>query len=286
MRITGAAPVLIAGTTASGKSRLALAVARATGGTIVNADAQQVYRCWRILTARPSDAEVSLAPHALFGHVASDEPYSVGDWLAEVGSLVATATGPLIFTGGTGLYFRALTEGLADIPPIPRDIHNAALAGDPAKLARELDAKTAARIDLQNPRRVQRAWEVWQATGRGLADWQDATPPPLCPLGRCQPILLDADRNWLNGRIARRFARMLAAGALDEAHAALAEWDPTHQSSQAIGARELIAHLRGDLTLDEATGAAITATRQYAKRQRTWFRAHMAGWVRIDPATL
>ena len=286
MRITGLAPVLIAGTTASGKSGLARAVARATGGTIVNADALQVYGGWRILTARPSDVDISQAPHALYGHVPRDETYSVGDWLAEVGRLVATAIGPLIITGGTGLYFRALTEGLAEIPPIPGRIHDLALAGDPAELVTDLDARTAARIDLQNPRRVQRAWEVLQATGRGLADWQDATPPPLIPLGRCQPIFLDADRDWLNDRIARRFRQMMAAGALDEARAMLPNWDPARQSSQAIGARELIAHLCGDLTLDEATEAAIIATRQYAKRQRTWFRAHMAEWVRIDPATL
>lgn len=282
-------PVLIAGPTASGKSALALAIARAQGGVIVNADALQVYANWRILSARPSAEEEARAPHRLYGHVAPGRDYSAGHWLREVAPLLVAGPRPII-TGGTGLYFAALTEGLAEIPATPPDIR---AAGDRllreagvAALVDTLDPQTRARIDTANPRRVQRAWEVQAATGRGLATWQDATPPPLLPLARATPILVEAPKDWLGPRIARRFDAMLDAGALDEARANLAGWDAARPASQAIGAPELIAHLRGEMTLDAAREAAITATRQYAKRQRTWFRARMQGWHRVPAETL
>ncbi|RXV59635.1 tRNA (adenosine(37)-N6)-dimethylallyltransferase MiaA [Roseovarius sp. A46] len=282
-------PVLIAGPTASGKSALALAIARAQGGVIVNADALQVYANWRILSARPSPEEEARAPHRLYGHVAPEQDYSAGHWLREVAPLLKAGARPII-VGGTGLYFAALTEGLADIPATPPDIR---AEGDRllreagvAALVDTLDPETRARIDTANPRRVQRAWEVQAATGRGLAAWQDATPPPLLPLARATPILVEAPKDWLNPRITRRFDAMLDAGALDEARANLAGWDAARPASQAIGAPELIAHLRGEMTLDAAREAAITATRQYAKRQRTWFRARMHGWHRVQAETL
>ncbi|WP_246162110.1 tRNA (adenosine(37)-N6)-dimethylallyltransferase MiaA [Roseovarius faecimaris] len=287
--IAADAPVLIAGPTASGKSALALALAEAQGGVIVNADAIQVYANWRILTARPSDEEVARAPHRLFGHVAHDQDYSVGHWLRELNALIA---GPrrLIIVGGTGLYFSALTEGLADIPATPAEIRAEADAlretGGVARMLDDLDATTRARIDTQNPMRVQRAWEVWRATGRSLAAWQDDTPPPILPLDACVPLVLDADKDWLNDRIARRFDQMIAQGALDEVRANLATWDPARPSSKAIGAPELMAHLRGEITLDAARDAATIATRQYAKRQRTWFRARMRSWRHIPAAEL
>ncbi|HCQ66907.1 MAG TPA: tRNA (adenosine(37)-N6)-dimethylallyltransferase MiaA [Rhodobacteraceae bacterium] len=279
-------PVLIAGPTASGKSALALAIAARQGGVVVNADALQVFENWRILTARPSRDEVAVAPHALYGHVPGNRQYSVGQWLRDVAPYIAApgiVEGPRpIVIGGTGLYFAALTEGLADIPPTPRAVRalaDARLAteGHEALLA-ELDAATAARIDRLNPARVQRAWEVLKSTGRGLAAWQDDTPPPLLPLDRTQPLLVDAGRDWLRARIARRFDAMLAAGALEEARANLAGWSDSLPSAKTIGARELIAHLRGEISLDAARTQAITASQQYAKRQRTWFRARMGDW--------
>lgn len=282
-------PVLIAGPTASGKSALALALARQQGGVVVNADALQVFVNWRILTARPGRAEEEIAPHALYGHVAADTAYSVGHWLRDLAPLLTGGRRPII-TGGTGLYFTALTEGLADIPPTPPEVRAEADArrareGAEALLA-DLDAETAARIDRLNPMRIQRAWEVQATTGKGLAAWQEATPPPLLPLSQATPLLVDAPRDWLRSRIERRFDAMLAAGALDEARANLAGWSEALPSAKAIGARELIAHLRGEMTLEAARAAAIIASQQYAKRQRSWFRARMADWQKIDATGL
>ena len=276
--------VLIAGPTASGKSALALQIAETGGGVVVNADAIQVYANWQQLSARPPACDMARARHALYGHVAWDQPYSVGHWLREMGQLLQ---GPdrLIIVGGTGLYFRALTEGLADIPPTPpalRALADARLQAEGhAALLAELDAPTAARIDRQNPMRVQRAWEVLQATGRGLAEWQDSTPPPLLPLAQATALVVQAPVPWLNARIAGRFDQMLAHGALDEARANLPHYQPSLPSMKAIGAPELMAHLQGHWTLAAATQAATIATRQYAKRQRTWFRARMGAWVPI-----
>ncbi|TCP40936.1 tRNA (adenosine(37)-N6)-dimethylallyltransferase MiaA [Rhodovulum marinum] len=282
-----ARPVLIAGPTASGKSALALAIAEAQGGVIVNADALQVFEGWRVLTARPTVRDESRVPHALYGHVAWDAAYSVGHWLRDLAPILHGPNRPII-VGGTGLYFTALTEGLAEIPPTPPAIRAKADAriaseGGNALLA-ELDAPTAARIDTRNPARIQRAWEVLQATGRGLASWQDDTPPPLLPLSAAQPLVIEAERDWLNARIDRRFERMVEDGALEEARANMARWDPALLSVRAIGAPELIAHLRGELTLDHAIAAAQIASRQYAKRQRSWFRARFGAWrlIRTD----
>jgi tRNA dimethylallyltransferase len=273
-------PVLIAGPTASGKSALALHIARAQGGVVVNADALQVYGGWRILTARPDDAELVQAPHALYGHVPFDAPYSTGHWLRDVAPLLRGAR-PII-VGGTGLNFLALTQGLADIPQTPPDLRIQGNNIPLAQLIDALDAPTLARIDTNNRMRVQRAWEVLQATGRSIADWQDATPPPLLPPPDAVRITLDVPTPWLNDRITRRFDQMLDLGALSEAAAMLPTWDPAHQSSKAIGAPELIGHLKGDLTLDAAREAAITGSRQYAKRQRTWFRSKHKDWAKLD----
>lgn len=281
--ISREAPVLIAGPTASGKSALAMELAARDGRLIVNADALQVYENWRILTARPSLADEAALPHALYGHVARDTPYSVGHWLREVAPLLAR---PVVVVGGTGLNFNALTRGLAEIPEVPPPVRAEADArmeaeGRAALLA-ELDPETRARIDPLNGVRVQRAWEVWRATGRGLAAWQAETPAPLLPLGQVEALVLAPEVPWLNDRIDRRFAAMLAEGAVEEARANLAGWNPRLPSSRAIGGPELVAHLRGDRTLDEATGAARLASRQYAKRQRTWFRSNMRDWRLIS----
>ncbi len=283
-------PVLIAGPTASGKSALALRIAQAQERVVVNADALQVHDAWRVLTARPGPEDEANAPHLLYGHVPRGAAYSVGHWLRDLAPVLARHPDAVV-VGGTGLYFSALTEGLAEIPPIPSDIRAEADArlraqGIDALLA-DLDAATAARIDRQNPARVQRAWEVWRATGRGLTEWQALTPPPLLPHEQATVLVLAPDRDWLAGRIASRFARMLTEGALDEARAALPHWPAGGAGAaaplwtRAIGAAELIAHLRGQISLPEAEAAATLATRQYAKRQANWFRNRLGHWPRL-----
>jgi tRNA dimethylallyltransferase len=271
-------PILIAGPTASGKSALALTLAETLGGVVVNADALQVYDGWRILTARPTPEEEARVPHALYGHLPLDAPYSVGGWLDDLAPLLAGPRRPII-TGGTGLYFTALTRGLAAIPPVPPDIRTQADALPLAALVEALDAPTRARLDIRNRARVQRAWEVLAATGRPLAVWQEATPAPRLPLASVTAIVLTPEVTWLDACIAARFDAMLAGGVLDEARSLLPRWNPGHLSSRAIGAADLIAHLRGEMTIAEARAAAITASRQYAKRQRTWFRNRLAGWT-------
>ncbi|MDJ1008162.1 MAG: tRNA (adenosine(37)-N6)-dimethylallyltransferase MiaA [Paracoccaceae bacterium] len=278
-------PVLIAGPTASGKSALAMAIAETGGGRIVNADALQVFSDWQILTARPSPEDEARVSHALYGHVPGAEAYSVGRWLRDVAPLLS---GPRpIVVGGTGLYFSALTAGLAEIPPVPRDVSEAAGArradaGLEAMIS-DLDEESAARIDLRNPRRVQRAWEVLKATGRGIAAWQDDTGPPLLPLAEAVPLVLRAPPDWLNPRIVARFEAMLAAGLLAEAEANRAAWHPGLPSAKAIGASEVMAHLAGAIDLSQLRNNVAIQTRQYAKRQRSWFRGRMGDWRWIDP---
>lgn len=278
--------VVIAGPTASGKSALALRIAQAQGGTVVNADALQIWDCWRVLTARPSAAEEARVPHVLYGHVPVGSSYSVGDWLADVARL----QGRLIVVGGTGLYLNALTRGLAVIPPVPFEIRAAADAmlaqEELAAMIDQLDPRSRDAIDTRNPARVQRAWEVWRATGRGITDWQDDTPAPLISATTGQFLLLEADRDWLADRIARRFDQMLENGAVDEVRAMLPEWDARQQWTKAIGAPELSAWLRGHSDLATARELSVIATRQYAKSQRIWFRGKMRNWQKIDAAAI
>lgn len=275
-------PVLIAGPTASGKSALALEIAQDQGGVIVNADASQVYECWRVITARPSTEEEAAAPHLLYGHITATQPYSTGHWLREVADILKTGQ-RVIITGGTGLYFKALTEGLADIPATPEAVRHQADGMDLDQLLAGIDVQTAAGIDTANRARVQRAWEVQQATGRGLAHWQAQTGAPLLPAAQARRIVFDVERDWLNARIARRFDQMIAQGALEEVRRVAPAYDPALPAHRAIGVPELMAHLEGDLTLDQARERAVIATRQFAKRQRTWMRSKMADWHRVTP---
>lgn len=274
-------PVLIAGPTASGKSALALEIAAAQGGVVVNADASQVYDCWRVITARPSEEEEAQAPHRLYGHVPATAAYSTGHWLREVVPFL-TGGQRAIIVGGTGLYFSALTQGLAEIPATPPAVR---ARGDDLSLEALLDgvdAATKAKIDLQNRARVQRAWEVHQATGKPLAEWQAQTGPAPLALDRCYPIVFDVDKDWLNTRIAQRFDLMLEQGALAEAQAVQPHYDPALPAHRAIGVPELMQYLAGELTLDQARESAVIATRQLAKRQRTWMRSKMANWHKIN----
>ncbi len=288
--ISGDKPIVIAGPTASGKSDLALSLAQEFGGTIINADALQVYDCWRVLTARPDRKTERTVPHALYGHVEKSQVYSVGSWLREVAPLLKGPRQTLpIIVGGTGLYLSSLISGLSDVPEVSPDIRaeadNLVLSNGYEVLLNELkksDPATVARLDRMNPARVQRAWEVWRATGRGLAHYQDQAAPPLLPLSACTALLIDAPREDLTPRIEARFRRMVRHGALDECRRMMDDWNPGLPSSRAIGARELIAHLKGDISLDQAITLATIATRQYAKRQRSWFRARMGNWTRLS----
>ncbi|KAA9008725.1 tRNA (adenosine(37)-N6)-dimethylallyltransferase MiaA [Histidinibacterium aquaticum] len=273
-------PVLIAGPTASGKSGLALRIAETGGRVIVNADALQVFDGWRILTARPDAGDMERAPHALYGHVPHDASYSAGDWLREAARYLDGAERP-IFVGGTGLYFSALTEGLAEIPATPPEVRAEGDSLPLETMVAELDDETRAKLDLRNRARVQRAWEVARATGRSISAWQADTPPPLLPIDAAAPLVLRPEVEWLDARIAGRFEQMLEDGVLDEARAMRPRWSPGHQSAKAIGAAELIAHVEGRMTLEEARQAVLVATRQYAKRQRTWFRNRMKNWTPI-----
>lgn len=283
-------PILLAGPTASGKSALALELAARFDGIIVNADALQVYDCWEVLTARPSLQDLAQAQHFLYGHIGCDAAYSVGHWLREIADILQqNANRTVIITGGTGLYFSALVDGLAEIPeinPAIRELANQRMHVEGHRGMLDdliaLDPKSAGRIDTLNPVRVQRAWEVFSATGKGLADWQDSTPPPLLPLSRANALVLNAPKEWLTPRINTRFETMLTQGALAECRTNLPNWDPQSAAAKAIGATELIAYLKGTLTLPEAVERATIATRQYAKRQRSWFRARLKNWTWID----
>jgi tRNA dimethylallyltransferase len=287
------APILIAGPTASGKSALALALARCFNGAVINADSQQVYRDWRILSARPTPEDEAEAPHFLYGHVALEAEYSTGAWLRDIAETLEQCRArdfrPII-TGGTGLYFKALTEGLAPIPPIPPEIRANAeaelqrlgLARLHARLAQR-DPDTAAALDRANPVRVLRAWEVLEATGTGLAEWRRATAPPLLPLDQTVAIALTPPRPWLIARGAARFDAMLSEGALDEVARVMAlGLDPGLPGLKALGAPELMAHLNGEFSLAEAATHAKTATRRYAKRQLTWARNQMFRWKMLE----
>jgi tRNA dimethylallyltransferase len=290
--------ILIAGPTASGKSALALGLAQRFGGAVINADSQQIYRDWRILSARPTPRDEAPAPHLLYGHVALDADYSVGAWLTELAAALGDCRPrglrPII-TGGTGLYFKALTQGLAPIPPIPPDARASAeaelerlgLARFAAALAAR-DPETAALLDQANPVRLLRAWEVLEATGIGLAKWHSKTAPPLLALDQTIALTLAPPRPWLHARCNARFDAMLAPDdqgetVLDEVSRVMAlGLDPALPGMKAVGAPELMAHLAGDLSLDQAVTRAKTATRRYAKRQLTWARNQMFLWKMLE----
>jgi tRNA dimethylallyltransferase len=269
--------LLIAGPTASGKSALALRLARERGGVIVNADAMQVYRELRILSARPPPEEEAAVPHRLYGHVSGRENYSVARWLVDARREIELAWGqgmlPVV-TGGTGLYFRALERGLAGIPPIDADVREKwrAFAGDVHEALARLDPKAAARLEPNDRQRIIRALEVIEATGHPLSHWQAvARQGAALTEADVERIFIDVPRAELYARAEARFDAMIAARALEEVRPLL-DYDPALPVMKAIGVPELAAHLRGETTLDEAVTAAKTATRHYIKRQLTWWR--------------
>ncbi|MBE7732230.1 tRNA (adenosine(37)-N6)-dimethylallyltransferase MiaA [Devosia faecipullorum] len=285
--------VLIAGPTASGKSALALDRARRGGGLIVNADSMQVYDTLQIVTARPSSEDEAAAEHRLYGFVPVTQRFSTGQWVRAVEAIIAEASPAreLIFVGGTGLYFDALTKGFADIPEIgeaavlqvQQEIQALDEAGRMALLLKE-DPETAARLSVADPQRAIRALAVKRATGRTLSSFQADQRPGLLAEWSLEKMVLWPDREILRGRIARRFEAMFESGAVDEVRAVLSQQlDPSLPAMKAIGVPEISAWLAGELDRDEAIERAIIATRQYAKRQRTWFRNRMGDWPRIVP---
>ncbi len=283
-RATQPPVILIAGPTASGKSALALELAATLGGTIINADALQIYRDLGVLSARPDAAALARVPHRLYGYLDAAERGSAGRWrelaLTEIADVHTAGRLPIV-VGGTGLYLRALQQGLAAIPPIPAAIREEAAAlhralGGAAFRERlaALDPAAAARLPPGDRQRLMRAWEVVSATGRPIGEWQ-AGPAAALPY-RFASILLAPPREALYAACDARFLGMIAAGALDEAAALAARGlDPELPAMKGVGVPELLRHLRGDIALDEAVAAAQLATRRYAKRQMTWFRHQM-----------
>ena len=281
--------ILIAGPTASGKSGAGLELASRFGGTIINADSMQVYRELRLLTARPSEADEARVPYRLYGTVPAADAYSVGRWLGDVAGAMAEVhkEGRLpILVGGTGLYFKALTEGLAPVPDIPAEIRShwrersEQLGRDAlhAELAAR-DPAMAAHVSPADPQRIVRALEVIDATGVSLAEWQGSNAMPLLAPGDALRLVIAPEREPLYAAIDARFDRMIEDGALDEVRGLLGlELDPGLPAMRAHGVRELAAYLSGALTRDEAVANAKTESRRYAKRQMTWLRRFMSDW--------
>jgi tRNA dimethylallyltransferase len=281
---------LIAGPTASGKSRRALEMAEATGAAIINADSQQLYADLRILSARPSEEDEAKAPHHLYGVADAAEAWSVGRWTRAVMPLLAELKSqgrPALLVGGTGLYFSALTKGLADIPDVPPEAREEALAlydteGETAFRLRlaTFDPPAEAAIESGDRQRLTRAYAVARATGRSLSDWRAATRPLLAQ-GTYDRLVIEPERAALYAACDARVDAMIAAGALDEVRVLTARGlDPTLPAMKAVGVRELAAYLAGEITLADATAAMKQATRNYAKRQLTWFRNQCGDWPR------
>jgi tRNA dimethylallyltransferase len=289
--------VLIAGPTASGKSALALALARKTGGVVINADSMQVYRDLRVLTARPSLGEEAEVPHRLYGHVDAAVNFSAGAWVTDATEVLAEARAQnrlAIFVGGSGLYFKALTRGLSAVPPIPADVREAVRArlerDGVEALHAELERRdpiSAERLKPRDRTRIARALEVIEATGRSLPDWHRKGLPPLLPEGSFRALFLEPERDELYARIDARFEVMLTAGALEEvAQLAARNLDPLLPAMKAHGVPALIRHLKGEITREEASEIGRADTRHYAKRQFTWFRHQLPEfeWVKPEAA--
>ena len=283
---------LIAGPTASGKSALGQRLAEATGGEIVNADSMQLYAGLRVLTAAPGPEEQARAPHHLFGAADPADGWSVGRWLRAASGVIAEVRArgrDAVVVGGTGLYFHALTKGLAEIPPIAADVRRATGAefdamGEASFRERltKADPAAAARIAPGDRQRLARAWEVYAATGVSLSDHQASAAGAL-PHGSWSAVALEPPRPQLYARCDARLHAMVAEGALEEVRSLIARnLDPALPAMKAVGVRELAAHLRGEATLEAAVAAAQQETRRYAKRQMTWMRGQMSDWPRID----
>jgi tRNA dimethylallyltransferase len=287
--------ILITGPTAGGKSALALDLAARHGGVVINADSMQVYDTLRVLTARPSEAEMAGLPHLLYGHVPATDLYSTGEWLRDVASLLGRLRdeGRLpVFVGGTGLYFKALTGGLSDMPIIPAEIREGfrtrLLEEGPEPLHGELqrrDPDMAARLSPTDGQRVARALEVVVASGQSIAIFQQARGPMLIDPDRAEKIVVLPERRLLHQRINQRFEIMLETGAMDEVRALLSlQAAPDAPVMRAIGVAEIAGLMAGTMNRQQVIERGSALTRQYAKRQMTWFRNQMDdSWQRFDP---
>ncbi|MBB2831462.1 UNVERIFIED_ORG: tRNA dimethylallyltransferase [Rhizobium esperanzae] len=287
--------ILITGPTASGKSALAVELAKRYGGAVVNADSMQVYDTLRVLTARPSEEEMQGVPHHLYGHVPAGAAYSTGAWLRDVSALLPAlkAAGQLpVFVGGTGLYFKALTGGLSDMPEIPEELREELrmrlVAEGPEGLHAELEAidpAMSAGLNRQDGQRIVRALEVIKATGRSITEFQRRSGPAVIDADKARKVVFLPDRAVLHARINSRFEKMLQQGAEDEVRALLALGLPAVAPvMKAIGVSQIAAMLKDEMTREEVLEKGAAATRQYAKRQMTWFRNQMdESWERLAP---
>ena len=287
--------ILIAGPTASGKSALAIEIARALGGVVVNADSMQVYKDLHVITARPTPAEQGDVPHLMFGGVDAAVNYSVGRWLTDARATLAdlaAARRPAVLVGGTGMYFKTLTQGISDIPAVPDEVRERVRADaegvPPAELHAQLTARdplTAARLRPTDPQRIVRALEVLEATGQPLAAFQGQREAPILPQGSWRGVFLAPDRQELYRRIDARFERMMESGAVEEVAALAArDLDPALPAMRAHGVPGLIAWLRGEATREEAVARGKADTRHYSKRQFTFARHQLAGFRWADSA--
>ncbi|QPB21802.1 tRNA (adenosine(37)-N6)-dimethylallyltransferase MiaA [Rhizobium sp. 007] len=291
--LSATSAILITGPTASGKSALAVELAKRHGGAVINADSMQVYGTLRILTARPSEAEMQGVPHHLYGHVPAGAAYSTGTWLRDVTALLPSlrAKGQLpVFVGGTGLYFKALTGGLSDMPAIPENIRNrlrARLLNDGAETLHaelaKLDPAAAGSLSIQDGQRIVRALEVVEATGQSILRFQGQAGPLIVDPARAEKIIVLPERAVLHQRINGRFEKMLEQGAEDEVKSLLAlGLSSERPAMKAIGVSQIAAMLKGEMTRSQVIEKGAAATRQYAKRQMTWFRNQMdESWKRL-----
>ena len=287
--------VLIAGPTASGKSARAIKLARELNGVVINADSMAVYQDLPILSARPTPEETAATPHLLFGHIGAERNYSVGQWLADAECALEKARAENrtpVFVGGTGMYFKALLQGLSDIPSVPEEIRarlRAESAGVPpeelhARL-QKIDPLTAERLRPTDPQRILRALEIYEATGAPLASFHNRRGKPLLYAANCQCIFIAPEKDELNLRINARFDAMMAAGALDEARRLLArDLDPALPAMRAVGVPGLLAFLREECSLEAAVERGKRDSRQYAKRQFTFARTQLPEFLWVAPA--
>ena len=281
-------PILITGCTGIGKSSLAIELAKLEDSKIINADSMQVYSSWNILSSRPTKNDVNEVSHRLYGHINHDANYSVGKWIKDVeNELFSDGLRPII-VGGTGLYFKTLLKGLSDLPEISKEtrkISNNLIKNNPDLIKRILfkyDFNTFNNIDIKNLRRLQRAYEVFTETGNGLNFWKNNDLKPLLSFSNCKAFVLNAEVNFINKRIDERFDKMLDLGVIDEVNNVFTLFkDQNFPASKALGAKQIFSFIKKKNTLSEAVNEAKLKTRQYAKKQRTWFRNQFNKWENI-----